>query len=143
MIFFQLTDQIAKAEIPGIDHNRTTNTIMITVPNKNLALVIDYATGCIIKELRISNENTLSKLGVFTGIRIGNEQYTSQKTRVRPQIREDSKSLILQGITYGDSANQVTETWTFQLRNDKISWSISRVYAKPVFLEETLSLIHI
>ncbi|QMW04817.1 hypothetical protein [Spirosoma foliorum] len=135
--FFQLVWLVVEAKIPGIDHNRTTSTITITVPDRKLSMVIDYATGCVVKELRINTENTLSKAGVFTGMKTGNKQYTSSKVLVRPQIREESTGLTVQGIIYGDSVNKVTEDWHFRLRDDKIIWSISRVYSRPLELQET------
>ncbi|GAB3512419.1 hypothetical protein GCM10027341_53160 [Spirosoma knui] len=128
---------VVEAKIPGIDHNPTTSTITITVPDKKLVLVIDYAAGCTVKELRINTENTLSKAGIFTGIKSGNKQYSSQKLLGRPHVREDAAGLTIQGVTYGDSADKVTEDWHFRLRNDKIIWSIMRVYSRPLELQET------
>ncbi|MFD1141132.1 hypothetical protein ACFQ4C_08435 [Larkinella insperata] len=131
---FQLT---AQARNLGILHDSTAHRVTITVPDRKLSIVLDYSAGCFIKELKVNNQNTVSAKGVFTGIRTGNRQFTSHTELNRPQIKQEANGLSVEGIVFGEATGKVTERWHFRLQDNKILWTIRRVYGSSVVLEET------
>lgn len=121
----------------GIRQNISAKTITITVPGKKLSIVIDYSSGCFIKQLNINGHNVLSASGIKTGIQTKSGSYFSDEQAGVIKITRNQDHIILSGIHYGDEHVTVDETWDFTLNGDKVDWSISRDYNNSTELEDT------
>lgn len=106
-------------------------TITLTVPDKKLSITIDYSNGCLIKQLNIKGENTLSSSGIYTGIRTSDASFTSAAAR-DIKVTKNAGAVTISGINYGT----VKEKWTFKVKGDKIQWDITREYSQAAALEE-------
>lgn len=116
------------------DHN--AKTITITVPTRQLSITIDYANGCVIKQLRLKGKNVLSGSGVYTGISTKSGSFSSAGHAGDISISENADGVILSGINYGNHAIEVSEEWAFKVNGDKILWDITREYNKTTVLED-------
>jgi hypothetical protein len=114
----------------------STKTITITTPDKKMSVLIDYSRGCMIKQLSIKGKNTLSTSGIYTGIKTQQNTFTSATQINNVRVFEKANSVTLSGISYGDNAAKVTETWNFQLKGNKIVWNISRTYHNKTNLQD-------
>jgi tetratricopeptide (TPR) repeat protein len=121
----------------GIQRNISAKTITITVPGKKLSILIDYSSGCSIKQLNIKGHNVLSTSGIKTGIQTKNGSYFSDKQAGAIKITGNQDHIILSGIHYGDGHVTVDETWNFKLNGDKVAWTISRDYNNTTELEDS------
>ncbi|SHM40725.1 hypothetical protein [Mucilaginibacter sp. OK098] len=135
LLFQQLSFSQPKRN-DGIKHDPAAKTITITVPGKKLSIMIDYSSGCVIKQLNIKGNNTLSPSGVYTGIETPNGTFTSNGHHNKIKITETPNGITLTGISYGDAALTATETWDFKLIANKILWDITRQYSNTAQLED-------
>lgn len=136
MLFSWHKDFALNRETPGITHNITTQTITLTVPDKKLAILIDYSSGCIVKQVNIKGVNVLSPAGVYTGVTTKNAVFTSSTALPVVRVNQQLNEAIISNISFGDNAFKVTETWRFKIIGDKITWKIIRQYSTNAQLED-------
>lgn len=122
--------------IGGITHNRIAKTVTIVTADKNLSLLIDYSSGCIVKQLNITGKNTLSAAGIYSGIQTNNNSFNSGDRTAVLQVSETANSLSIKGIHFGDAGIGVSETWRFTLSGNKIDWDITREYDHDAKLQD-------
>jgi hypothetical protein len=136
LLFFQQLSFSQEKTNNGIKHDLAAKTITITAPGKKLSIMIDYSSGCVIKQLNIKGSNTLSPSGVYTGIETKAGTFTSNNHLNKIKATETANGVTLTGISYGDAALTVTETWNFKLTGNKILWDITREYSNTSGLED-------
>ncbi|MBE7178375.1 MAG: hypothetical protein INR69_18385 [Mucilaginibacter polytrichastri] len=120
----------------GIQIDHATKKVTIGVPDESLALVIDYSSGCVVRQLKIKGENTLSPLGIYSGVEIGKNTFSSGDTSSKVTAIEMPGGVTLSGIRYGDGLLTVSEIWTFRLVGNKITWAIRREYSDGAELND-------
>ncbi|GAB3431416.1 alpha-L-rhamnosidase-related protein [Niabella aquatica] len=130
-----LHSNVAHSE-DGIIHDKTKNTVSITAQRGHAKVIIDYSKGCYIKELLIKGDNKLSASGVYTGITVGSDTYTSQILLKKPTITIHKNKVAITKITYGSKSRPIEESWTFVLQNNSIDWLLSRNYPENMQLED-------
>ncbi|MGH2624229.1 MAG: hypothetical protein ACRDE7_11230, partial [Sphingobacterium sp.] len=69
LFYFQLVCDAIDVKPKGIDHNPAMKTITLITPDGKLAIMIDYARGCVIKKLDLNGKNKLAHSGAYTGFR--------------------------------------------------------------------------
>ncbi|EDM33916.1 hypothetical protein PBAL39_05996 [Pedobacter sp. BAL39] len=142
--FFQSSQAAHEQSGELIRHNAADKTIVIAAADQKLSLLIDYANGCRIRQLTVNGKNTLSDLGVYTGFRTGQLNFSSgSQAGASPAIRDNEikvkatkDRVLLTGIRYGDGPLQVTETWDFKLKGNKVIWEIQRDQSQVATLED-------
>lgn len=107
-------------------------TITLTVPDKKLSITIDYANGCMIKQLNIKGKNTLSPSGIYTGIRTQSGSSSSLNSSGNIKVIKKAGTVTISGINY----STINEEWVFKIKGDKIQWNITREYNQDATLEE-------
>jgi hypothetical protein len=136
LFILQKANPLYASEANGIQRNAVNKIITITVPDKSLSIVINYAQGCVIKELNIKGHNTLSSTGVITGIKTKNGSYFSNNNTKALKVSESANHVIISGISYGNDKISINETWNFELKGKKILWSITRNYNSTATLDD-------
>lgn len=131
-----LCGQVCFAAVAAISDHPVNKTITISVPDKTLSIVIDYAAGCSIKQLNIKGKNVLSAAGIYTGIRTKNGTFSADKSLGKVTVAESPGEVTISGISYGNAAMSVEEKWHFKLLGQKIIWSIDREYKQEGELED-------
>ncbi|GAA4791030.1 hypothetical protein GCM10023231_18660 [Olivibacter ginsenosidimutans] len=122
---------------PYVKHDRATKIVHMTVPDQQLSLDIDYAQGCVLKQVYIKGKPVLSNAGAYTGVTTANGDSFSSHDASPVQLSERENSLILRGIVYGNDDINVNEEWHFIVQNGAIRWDIIRTYQNEATLEET------
>lgn len=126
----------ALAATGTIKHNKAEKTITITDADKNLSLLIDYSSGCFIKQLLIKGHNKLSQEGIYSGVQKDANVFRSTDKTSKVQVHETHNGIILTGISYGDNELGINETWRFHLNQNQIEWDITREYDHDAQLED-------
>lgn len=121
---------------PAIIHNAGAKTILISVPDRELSILIDYSKGSKISQLNIKGKNTLSPSGVYTAFSTRGGVFSSVDAE-QMKVEVAHSMIKLSNIIYGDNAIEVNETWSFSITNNKILWNIDRKYSTLAKLEET------
>lgn len=121
----------------NIKHNTNAKTITITIPGKNLSILIDYSSGCFIRQLNIKGANVLSARGIYTGIQTKSVTQASNQKQGGVKVTERPNEVTVGNIIYNNNGASVNETWHFKLEGEKILWNISRSYSNDIELEDT------
>lgn len=115
-----------------VEHNPETKTIRVRTADKRLMLRIDYAVGCRVALLEVNNRNTLAPTGIFTAIRAADTAWTSADQTQQVNVSLQPDRVILEGITLGE----VAESWQFDVKENRILWTISRTYTTDLPMED-------
>lgn len=121
---------------PYITENPADRTITISVPDRSMSLVIDYSTGCVIRQLMIKGQNVLSSAGVYTGIRTSDGIFSAAKSQGKVAVTTTKNEITISGIRYGNTVLMVEEQWHFKRVARKITWRIEREYKQDAELED-------
>jgi hypothetical protein len=120
----------------NIIHNEDQKTIQLTAQNGDLVLLIDYEGKCVIRELYIKKNNTLSSEFIYTGVTIGEEELSTNKLSTPPLIHIKKNQVTIGNIIYGKDSCSISETWVFDIQNEGISWTLDRVSNRTLLAEE-------
>lgn len=127
---------INKSDVnPAIIHDTEAKTILLSVQNNRLSILIDYSKGLKISQLYINKKNILSPSGVYTAFSTRGGLFTSIDAGL-VKVEVAQSMIKLSNIIYGDSAIEVNEAWNFNIRDNKILWNIDRKYSTLAKLEE-------
>jgi hypothetical protein len=124
-----------KSAEEGIHHDVKARKISITDMQKQLSLVIDYASGCKISRMMIKGKNVLSPAGAYTGFRTNEDVLSGKATQVK--VKQSGNTIELSNIAFGTQQIEAMETWKFSLSGSKILWNISREYSTGGTIDET------
>jgi hypothetical protein len=111
-----------------VKQNFVAKTITIADDANNLQLQIDYNRGCKISQVNIKGKNTISPLGVYTSIKIGDKVFNSIESKAQVRVKVKKNRLEISNIGFGEEKMGVIETWIFVTANNQITWEIRRQY---------------
>jgi len=103
-----------------------------------LSLRLSFGGKCILDQVVVSGRDVVSpETGVCSGIEVGGQWYTTRTgiPPVRVSIAGNFVTVI--GIRFGGGGVDVEETWRFEVRSDRIIWSIERSYLTGGTIDET------
>ncbi len=112
-----------------------THKIRINDAEGNLSLLIDYANGCRISEMKIGGKNVLSTQGVYTGFSI--EEKHSSLSSAGIKVQQTDNTILLDNINYSGEGLGITERWKFSLKGKQVHWEIIRSYDKSGSIDES------
>ena len=115
--------------------NADRNVAMISDGRGELTLRIDCRGGCAVDQIKVRDRNVASNVDTFTGIRVGDEWFTSKNSH-QPEIKISSNTVTLRNIHFGRSGQEISETWQFQSLEDRIVWKIRRHYPTDMLLDK-------
>jgi len=136
LFYFQLVCDAIDFKSKGIDHNPAMKTITLITPDGKLAIMIDYARGCVIKKLDLNGENKLAHSGAYTGFRTQKETFSSANPQHKVRVTEKADGITLSNIHFGNTDLGVDEKWDFRLEDNSIVWEITRTYDQDTQIEE-------
>jgi hypothetical protein len=120
----------------SIVRNLAAKTVTIITADKKITLLIDYSSGCVIRQLIVNGKNTLSPSGIFSGVKTDKDDFTSASNKTKVQVNPTGNAVTIKGISFGDAATGVNETWRFVLDRNKITWDIDRQYNNDSKLQD-------
>ena len=115
-----------------VEHDTSAKTVRIHTADQRIALLVDYALGCKITTLEVNHQNRLAPTGVYTGIRTADASWTSTAQAEPVQVAVQANQVMITGIALGN----VIESWQFDVKGDRILWTIHRHYTTDVRMED-------
>ena len=127
------------AACPDIIHDPDKKVVTISCNDGNLTLRLNYYNQCILDEVIIKKGNVLAaNKGVYTGITVGGQAFSSQTPSQEPKIIVHPNETIIQSIRYGGNGITIEENWTFIPQDGHITWRIERNYLTSGKMDEPL-----
>ncbi|HTI10057.1 MAG TPA: alpha-L-rhamnosidase C-terminal domain-containing protein [Puia sp.] len=117
--------------------DKENRTLTLSDSSGSLILRLNYAGGCSLENIRVKGvEVTGSGKKVYSGIRAGNQTFTSMNSSASPALTIDGNSIHVGPIRFGQPVLPIEEEWTFTIRKKDIQWRIDRRYGKDAVIDE-------
>ncbi|HEY4415473.1 MAG TPA: hypothetical protein VGO57_07260 [Verrucomicrobiae bacterium] len=110
-----------------VEQDATHQLITLSDGNGDLTLRLKYDGGCFLDQVKVQGRDVVAATGVYTGIRTGNEWFTS-KAAPEVRVEADKRSVTVGGIQFGKAGRLIQETWKFTTLSNQIRWQITRKY---------------
>jgi hypothetical protein len=140
LIFFNLlilNISVFSQKIPTIVHDKANKTITLSDSPGNLMLRVNYSGGCILDKVIVKGrEVTGNGNVVFSGIRLGDQLFSSKHCMVSPSITILNNSVIIDSVEFGNTAFPIEEKWIFKINGNDIQWQINRQYLNNGTIDE-------
>ena len=122
----------------GLIHDSGKKLLTFTSTD-SLTLTLSYDRCCVIKDLQIKNQSLLTVDGVFSCLRIGDEQWDSRRLPSTPKVSVQGSTACIGPFQMGP----VTETWQLRQSADRVVLDIQRTFSKAARCHETsMPLFH-
>jgi hypothetical protein len=124
-------------KISPIVHDKDNKTITLSGTSGSLMLRVNYSNGCILDKVIVKgHEVTGSGSAVYSGIRLGDQLYSSKQCILSPVITILNNSVIIDSIKFGNTAFAIEEKWIFKINGNDIKWQINRQYLNNGAIDE-------
>jgi hypothetical protein len=121
----------------AVVHDTDQKTVLMTDASATLTLRLNYAGRCMCDQVSVRGREVVSApQGVFCGIQAGGTWHTTKTGIPDPKVTVQGSRVEVAGIRFGGGGVNVTETWRFEVRPDKILWSIDREYLTAGTLDD-------
>ena len=123
------------AQIAAINNNITEKKVVFG--NGRIKMTLDYNQKANVSSLIINRQQVIEDdAGIYSLIKTQDSTYSTLQLLTQPEVKISANTIILSAITYGDKANPINETWTFNIIADSIEFNISRTISKSVTAEK-------
>ena len=123
------------AQIAAINNNITEKKVVFG--NGRIKMTLDYNQKANVSSLIINGQQVIQDdAGIYSLIKTQDSTYSTLQLLTQPEVKISANTIILSAITYGDKANPINETWTFNIIADSIEFNISRTISKSVTAEK-------
>lgn len=119
-----------------IGYNDQQKSITISDAERKLSLLIDYASGCVIKQMIVNGMPTLGASGAYTGVKLSGKSFSSVAVNTPVKLIKKANGFTLSNISYGDNELLIKEEWEFTLAAGYINWTITRHYSNDALLQD-------
>jgi hypothetical protein len=85
--------------------------------------------------MKVNGESVLST-GIYSGVRTSDNYYSTLQLTVSPEIKATKTKIVISNIRYGNNTAPVGETWTFDISDTDIRFTIERNVQKSFTAEE-------
>jgi hypothetical protein len=124
-------------KISPIVHDKDNKTITLSDSSGNLMLRVNYSGGCILDKVIVrGREVTGDGNVVFSGIRLGDQMFSSKQCKVSPLITILNNSVTIDSVKFGNTAFAIEEKWIFKINGNDIQWQINRQYLNNGTIDE-------
>jgi hypothetical protein len=105
--------------------------------NEKMSVTLDYDKKANVSSLLINGQQVIEgDAGIYSAIKTSNASYSTLQLLSQPSVSTTSNTIKISGITYGDKALTVNETWTFTISNANIKLSMERNLSKAIVAEQ-------
>jgi Bacterial alpha-L-rhamnosidase 6 hairpin glycosidase domain len=109
----------------------------VVLGNEKLRLTLDYDNKVNISELLVNGQTVIKgNEGIYSGIRTSDDIYSTLLPSRKPIVTATNNTVTVTGITYGNHAFTMKETWTFLISAKNIQFRIDRVLSKTVLAQQ-------
>jgi hypothetical protein len=103
----------------------------------NLVLRLNYEHGCFLEQVTVRGREVLAPdSGVCSGLKVG-QWFTTRSGIPTPTVIIGKDTLTVKDIRFGGAGVEARETWSFQVKPDRILWRIARSYLNGGTIEDT------
>ncbi len=105
--------------------------------NEKMSVTLDYDKKVNVSSLLINGQQVIEgDAGIYSAIKTSNASYSTLHLLSQPSVSTTSNTIKISGITYGDKALTINETWTFTISNANIKLSMERNLSKAIVAEQ-------
>jgi len=123
------------AQIAAINNNITEKKVVFG--NGRIKMTLDYNQKANVSSLIINGQQVIQDdAGIYSLIKTQDSTYSTLQLLTQPEVKISANTIIVSAIVYGDKANPINETWTFNIIADSIEFNISRTISKSVTAEK-------
>ncbi|MGH2643210.1 MAG: hypothetical protein ACRDE2_04630, partial [Chitinophagaceae bacterium] len=103
----------------------------------NLIIRLNYSSGCFIDKIIVNGIEVTGRGNVvYTGVHVGSQSFSSQKSTIPPVITIVNNSVKVNDIEFGNALFSVKEEWIFKVNKENIEWQIRRKYLDNSIIAE-------
>jgi hypothetical protein len=100
-------------------------------------MTLDYNLKCVVTEMQVNGESILAnQKGIYSGVRTPENLYSTSQLTVSPEIKTSNNKVTITNIRYGDNRAPIGETWTFDITETDVRFTIERNVQKSFTAEE-------
>jgi len=123
------------AQIAAINNNIAEKKVVFG--NGRIKMTLDYNQKANVSSLIINGQQVIQDdAGIYSLIKTQDSTYSTLQLLTQPEVKISANTIIVSAIVYGDKANPINETWTFNIIADSIEFNISRTISKSVTAEK-------
>ncbi|MBF8296225.1 MAG: hypothetical protein HW389_2770 [Bacteroidetes bacterium] len=122
-----------------VNHDALHKHVVVSTGGGSLALRIQYGGKCVVDQVFVRGRQVLSESqNVFTGVDIGGTRLAAISCFEDPAISVGKEAVTISGIRFGNETLQAEEKWVFTGSEERIRWSIERIYRGDGVADEVL-----
>jgi hypothetical protein len=124
-------------KIVPILHDKNSKTVTLSDNKGDLIVRLNYSKGCILDKIIVNGtEVTGDGKVVYSGIRLGDQLFSSQQSYVKPVVIIKNNLVYIDSIKFGNASFAINEKWIFRIDGNNIQWQIDRQYLNDGTIEE-------
>lgn len=124
-------------KISPIVHDKNKKMITLSDSSGNLILRLNYSNGCMLDKIIVKGNEVLGNgNAAYSGIRSGNQSFSSKKSITPPVITITNNSVKINDIKFGNTKFSIEEEWIFKVNRNDIQWQINRQYLNNGIIDE-------
>ncbi len=112
----------------GVAPDPEQKLVTLSDGDGQLTLRLNYRAGYKLDQVKIRGRDVTADTGVGTGVRIGDDWFTSTAAR-EARVKFGKDTVTVSGVKFGNAGHAVQETWRFTTLPDRILWKITRKYS--------------
>lgn len=124
-------------KIPHIIHDENKKLITLSDSSGNLQLRLNCSNGYVVDDMLVMGNEVLGNGNTaYSGVRIGDQSFSSKDCISLPIISIKNNSVKITNIKFGNQAFAIEEEWIFEVNKNDIQWQINRHYLNNGIIEE-------
>ena len=136
-VYFLVLMARTLAASPGIERDSQGKRIILWDGTGNLVLRLSYDSRCVMEQVKVMGREVIrEETGVYSGIKVGEQWFTTQRGIPAPKVEANSNRVTISGIEFGPEELRVSETWELTVSDKSIQWKIERTYPKAATIED-------
>ncbi len=109
----------------------------IVFGTEKLRLTLDYNKKAAVTEMLLNGQSVITdQQGIYAAISTKKASYSTLQLLLDPVLQVAGNKITLSGISYGDNAVAILETWIFSVGATGIKFNIERTVSKEILVEK-------
>src|SRR5207248_1049277 len=98
----------------AVEHDPQNKRVLLSDAAHTLLLRLNYDCRCLLDQVKVGGREVVrDDTGICSGIKVGDEWFTTRSGISTPQVELSSNTVTVTGIRFGPTNLQVAETWSF------------------------------
>lgn len=119
-----------------VTKNDTENKVVV-FGNSKIKITLEYNQRCNISCLEVNGQKVVEgSSGIYSQIKAFGKTYSTLHLDSSPKVDITNRTVMVNGITYGDNELKITENWKFTITNKDILFDTERTFPKSFIVDE-------